>query len=53
GGEAFLVEYGGWKAFMWTPAYGYRRIKVKCAKWSSRVGMWCVAFSAEFEQVVN
>ncbi len=28
-------------------------IKVTCAKWSSRVSMLRVEFSAEFEQVVN
>ncbi|MCZ5658646.1 hypothetical protein O5623_07330, partial [Escherichia coli] len=38
---------------MWTPPYGYRQIKVTCAKWSSRVSMLRVEFSAEFEQVVN
>ncbi|STI31768.1 Minor tail protein M [Escherichia coli] len=27
--------------------------KVTCAKWSSRVSMLRVEFSAEFEQVVN
>ncbi|RRB88016.1 phage tail protein, partial [Escherichia coli] len=37
----------------WTPPYGYRQIKVTCAKWSSRVSMLRVEFSAEFEQVVN
>ena len=51
--ESFLAEHGGWKAFLWTPPYGYRQIKVTCAKWSSRVSMLRVEFSAEFEQVVN
>lgn len=51
--EAFLAEHGGWKAFLWTPPYGYRQIRVTCAKWSSRVGMLRVEFSAEFKQVVN
>ncbi|EYY54219.1 phage tail protein [Escherichia coli] len=51
--ESFLAEHGGWKAFLWTPPYGYRQIKVTCAKWSSRVGMLRVEFSAEFKQVVN
>ena len=50
--ESFLAEHGGWKAFLWTPPYGYRQIKVTCAKWSSRVSMLRVEFSAEFEQVV-
>nr|WP_072108173.1 phage tail protein [Escherichia coli] len=38
---------------MWTPPYEWRQIKVTCAKWSSRVSMLRVEFSAEFEQVVN
>ncbi|KPO91298.1 tail protein, partial [Escherichia coli] len=33
--------------------YGYRQIKVTCAKWSSQVSMLRVEFSAEFKQVVN
>lgn len=51
--EAFLAEHGGWKAFLWTPPYGYRQIKVICAKWTSRVSMLRTDFSAEFKQVVN
>ena len=50
---SFLEEHGGWKAFLWTPPYEWRQIKVTCAKWSSRVSMLRVEFSAEFEQVVN
>ncbi|WP_137653356.1 phage tail protein, partial [Escherichia albertii] len=37
---------GGWKAFLWTPPYEWRQIKVTCAKWSSRVSMLRVEFSA-------
>ncbi len=51
--ESFLAEHGGWKSFLWTPPYEWRQIKVTCAKWSSRVSMLRVEFSAEFEQVVN
>ncbi|HAV7522891.1 TPA: phage tail protein [Escherichia coli] len=51
--EAFLAEHGGWKAFLWTPPYGWRQIKVTCAKWTASVGMLRVEFSAEFKQVVN
>ncbi|EBV7993501.1 phage tail protein [Salmonella enterica subsp. enterica serovar Pomona] len=51
--EAFLSEHGGWKAFLWTPPYGWRQIKVTCAKWTSRVSKLRVEFSAEFKQVVN
>ncbi|WP_459348903.1 phage tail protein [Aeromonas media] len=40
-------------SFLWTPPYEWRQIKVTCAKWSSRVSMLRVEFSAEFEQVVN
>ncbi|EMQ7843128.1 phage tail protein, partial [Escherichia coli] len=32
--EAFLAEHGGWKAFLWTPPYAWRQIKVTCAAWS-------------------
>ncbi|MCV5073060.1 phage tail protein, partial [Escherichia coli] len=51
--ESFLAEHGGWKAFLWTPPYGWRQIRVTCAKWTSRVSMLRVEFSAEFKQVVN
>ncbi|WP_407228798.1 phage tail protein [Escherichia coli] len=51
--ESFLAEHGGWKAFLWTPPYDWRQIKVICAKWTSRVSMLRVEFSAEFKQVVN
>ena len=51
--ESFLAEHGGWKAFLWTPPYGYRQIKVTCAKWTVRVSMLRAEFSAEFKQVVN
>ncbi len=51
--ESFLEEHEGWKSFLWTPPYEWRQIKVTCAKWSSRVSMLRVEFSAEFEQVVN
>ncbi|HAG5847862.1 phage tail protein [Escherichia coli] len=51
--EAFLAEHGGWTAFLWTPPYAWRQIKVTCAAWSSRVRMLRVEFSAEFKQVVN
>lgn len=50
--EAFLAEHGGWQAFLWTPPYTYRQIKVTCAKWTSRINMLRVDFSAEFRQVV-
>ena len=46
-------EHPSLKAFLWTPPYEWRQIKVTCAKWSSRVSMLRVEFSAEFEQVVN
>ncbi|MBW6086267.1 phage tail protein [Escherichia coli] len=26
-----LAEHGGWKAFLWTPPYARRQIKVTCA----------------------
>ncbi|GHK73494.1 phage tail protein [Escherichia coli] len=40
------------KRFLWTPPYDWQ-IKVTCAKWTSRVSMLRVEFSAEFKQVVN
>lgn len=51
--EAFLAEHGGWQAFLWTPPYGYRQIRVTCAKWTARVSMLRTEFSAEFKQVVS
>ncbi|WP_407232790.1 phage tail protein [Escherichia coli] len=50
--ESFLAEHGAGRP-LWTPPYGYRQIKVTCAKWSSQVSMLRVEFSAEFKQVVN
>ncbi|HAG0206993.1 TPA: phage tail protein, partial [Salmonella enterica] len=32
--EGFLSQHNGVKAFLWTPPYGYRQIKVVCRKWS-------------------
>ncbi len=49
----FWLSTGAGKPFLWTPPYEWRQIKVTCAKWSSRVSMLRVEFSAEFEQVVN
>ncbi|MDP1481659.1 phage tail protein, partial [Klebsiella pneumoniae] len=37
--ESCLAEHGGWQAFLWAPPYGYRQIKVTCAKWTARVSM--------------
>ncbi|MDP0880548.1 phage tail protein [Klebsiella variicola] len=51
--ESFVVEHGGGQYFLWSPPDEWRPIKVTCAKWSSRVSMLRVEFSAEFEQVVN
>ncbi|EAO8774054.1 phage tail protein [Salmonella enterica] len=50
--KAFLSEHGGVKAFLWTPPYGYRQIKVVCRKWSVKVGLLKATFTATFEQVV-
>lgn len=50
--EDFLSEHGGVKAFLWTPPYGYRQIKVVCRKWSVKVGLLKETFTATFEQVV-
>ncbi|OHG61778.1 phage tail protein, partial [Salmonella enterica] len=37
--EDFLSEHNGVKAFLWTPPYGYRQIKVVCRKWSVKAGL--------------
>ncbi|EGG3071194.1 phage tail protein [Salmonella enterica] len=50
--EDFLSEHNGVKAFLWTPPYGYRQIKVVCRKWSVKVGLLKTTFTATFEQVV-
>ncbi|CSH79201.1 minor tail protein [Shigella sonnei] len=50
--ESFLEEHGGWKAFLWTPPYEWRQIKVVCRKWSASVGALWVTITADFEQVV-
>ena len=51
--ESCVVEHGGGEYCGWSPPYEWRQIKVSGAKWSSRVSMLRVEFSAEFEQVVN
>ncbi|EGL7476545.1 phage tail protein [Salmonella enterica] len=50
--EDFLSEHNGVKAFLWTPPYGYRQIKVVCRKWSVKVGLLKTTFTMIFEQVV-
>lgn len=50
--EDFLSEHNGVKAFLWTPPYGYRQIKVVCRKWSEKAGLLKTTFTATFEQVV-
>lgn len=50
--EDFLSEHNGVKAFLWTPPYGYRQIKVVCRKWSVKAGLLQTTFTATFEQVV-
>ncbi|HCM1963612.1 TPA: phage tail protein [Salmonella enterica subsp. salamae serovar 56:l,v:z39] len=50
--EDFLSEHGGVQAFLWTPPYGYRQIKVVCRKWSVKAGLLKTTFTATFEQVV-
>ncbi|MCW7185969.1 phage tail protein [Escherichia coli] len=52
--ESFLEEHGGLEILsVGRRLMSGRQIKVTCAKWSSRVSMLRVEFSAEFEQVVN
>ncbi|EKS2998362.1 phage tail protein [Salmonella enterica] len=50
--EDFLSEHNGVKAFLWTPPYGYRQIKVVCRKWSVKARLLKTTFTATFEQVV-
>lgn len=50
--EGFLARHGGYKAFLWTPPYLYRPIKVVCRKWSNTVNARRVDYNAEFEQVI-
>lgn len=51
--EDFFSRHGGVKAFGWIPPYEYLPIKVVCRKWSVRIGMLRVIFTAQFEQVVS
>ncbi|PVK27333.1 phage tail protein, partial [Salmonella enterica subsp. enterica serovar Gaminara] len=51
--EDFLSEHNGVKAFLWTPPYGYRQIKVVCRKWSVKAGLLKTTFTATFEQVIS
>lgn len=50
--EAFLCRQAGYKAFLWTPPYEFRQLRVVCRKWSSAVELRRVRFTLEFEQVV-
>ncbi|EAS2904183.1 phage tail protein [Salmonella enterica] len=51
--DNFLSEHGGVRAFLWTPPYHWRQIRVVCRKWSVRVGATRAELTATFEQVVN
>ncbi|OWF75683.1 phage tail protein [Yersinia frederiksenii] len=48
----FLNRHGGVKAFLWIPPYNLRPIKVVCRKWSAKVGLLKVIYTATFEEVV-
>lgn len=50
----FFNRHGGVKAFWWAPPspYNYRQIKVVCRKWSAKVGLLKVIYTATFEEVV-
>lgn len=50
--EVFLSQHNSVKAFLWTPPYGYRQIKVVCRKWRVKVGLLKTTFTATFEQVI-
>ncbi|ELU8026383.1 phage tail protein [Salmonella enterica] len=50
--EGFLSQHNGVKAFLWTPPYDYRQIKVVCRKWSAKAGLLKTTFTATFEQVM-
>ncbi|WP_080220362.1 phage tail protein [Salmonella enterica] len=50
--EEFLSRHNGAKAFLWTPPYDYRQIRVVCSRWRSRAGLIKTTFTATFEQVV-
>nr|AQS60717.1 minor tail protein [Edwardsiella ictaluri] len=50
--EAFLSRHGGVSAFLWTPPYVHRQIRVVCRKWKSKVGMLNTDFTATFNQVI-
>ncbi|ADM43327.1 MULTISPECIES: phage tail protein [Edwardsiella] len=51
--EAFLSRHGGVSAFLWTPPYVHRQIRVVCRKWASRVEMLNTVFTATFNQVIS
>ncbi|ECD9466812.1 phage tail protein [Salmonella enterica subsp. diarizonae] len=50
--ENFLSEHSSVGAFLWTPPYGYRQIKVVCRKWSVEAELLKTTFTATFEQVM-
>ncbi|HFQ7235515.1 TPA: phage tail protein [Citrobacter braakii] len=50
--EAFLVEHGGYKAFLWRQPKYNRTIKVVCREWSVTDNVTYSDFSCKFEQVI-
>ncbi|EBP4586283.1 TPA: phage tail protein [Salmonella enterica] len=50
--EGFLSGHNGVRAFLWTPPYDYRQIRVVCRKWSASAGLIKTTFTATFEQVI-
>ncbi len=50
--EDFFSRHGGVTAFLWTPPYDYKTIRVVCRKWGTRVEMLRAVFTARFEQVI-
>nr|WP_237120425.1 phage tail protein [Salmonella enterica] len=50
--KGFLSQHNGVRAFLWTPSYGYRQIKMVCWKWSVKAGLVKTTLTVTFEQVV-
>lgn len=50
--EAFLVDHGGYQAFLWRVPAHNRTIRVVCREWSVTDNACYSDFSCKFEQVV-
>lgn len=49
--DDFLLRHGAVDAFLWTPPFRHKQIKVVCDKWTPNVLNTIVEFTCEFREV--